>query len=162
MNPKEFHICSRLCCKDSLPLPFVPSTGAAGKLLTCLLLGRGKVWIIKESILPTQENFHSFLQNGAAGILKGREGEMLGHSRLELWLRKWYPKRQFNSVEGVQLVIMMTMMIADTLRGFTSHQAPSFYRHHHLAFTIKLGSFAVNIIALKSQDFGSNPSSATS
>lgn len=78
MNPKEFHICSRLCCKDSLPLPFVPSTGAAGKLLTCLLLGRGKVWIIKESILPTQENFHSFLQNGAAGILKGREGEMLG------------------------------------------------------------------------------------
>ena len=31
MNPKEFHICSRLCCKDSLPLPFVPSTGAAGK-----------------------------------------------------------------------------------------------------------------------------------
>ena len=31
MNPKEFHICSRLCCKDSLPLPFVPSTGSAGK-----------------------------------------------------------------------------------------------------------------------------------
>lgn len=36
------------------------------------------MWIIKESILPTQENLHSFLQNGAAGILKGREGKMLG------------------------------------------------------------------------------------
>ena len=59
-------------------------------------------------------------------------------------------------------MIMMTMMIADMLRGFTSQQAPSFYRHHHLVFVIKLCSFAVNIIALKSQDFGSNPSSATS
>ena len=67
-----------LCCKGSLLLPFVLSTGAAGKGLACLLLGRGKVWIIKESILPTQENFHPFLQNGTAGVLKAREGKMLG------------------------------------------------------------------------------------
>lgn len=67
-----------LCCKGSLPLPFVLSTEAAGKGLACLLLGRGKVWIVKESILPTQENFHPFLQNGTAGVLKSREGKMLG------------------------------------------------------------------------------------
>lgn len=96
------------------------------------------------------------MQNGAAGILKGRENVeafQVGTLTEEMSILRG----QFSSVEGVQLVIMMTMMIADMLRGFTSHQAPSFYRHHHLAFIIKLCSFAVNIIALKSQDFGSNP-----
>lgn len=104
---------------------FVPcsSFGATWKWLACLLLSRSKR-VGNWRVNPTySEEFPSFPAKWHRRYWKPGKEKCLGQSTFELWLKNWHPKRQFTSAEVVQIVITVTVRIADMHWGPTSYQA---------------------------------------